>query len=55
MTAQENIINYIKEKNYDDAAEIFKQNPIFDYSSKSPLLKYEFFEFYDLKKKIRFF
>ena len=51
MTAQENIINYIKEKNYNDAEEIFKQNPIFDYSSKSPLLKYEFFEFYDLKKK----
>ena len=51
MTAQENVINYLNKKNYKDAEEIFRQNPIFDYSSKSPLIKYEYFEFYNLEKK----
>ena len=51
MTAQENVINYLNKKKYKDAEEIFRQNPIFDYSSKSPLIKYEYFEFYNLEKK----
>ena len=51
MNSQETIINLIKEKKYTEAEEIFTQNPIFDYSSKCPLIKYESFEFHDTKKK----
>ena len=51
MNSQEAIINLIKRKKYTEAEEIFTQNPIFDYSSKCPLIKYESFEFHDTKKK----
>lgn len=51
MNSVEQVANFIKEKKYNEAAEIFTTSPIFDYSSKSPLIKYKSFEFYDTQKK----
>ena len=51
MDTQEDVIKYIKEEKYQKAKEAFMQNPIFDYCSKSPLIKYESFEFSNTKKK----
>ena len=45
MNSQEKIIQLLLQKKEDEAVDVFKQTPIFDYSSKQPLIKYEHFEF----------
>ena len=45
MTTEEKILNFLKDKKYSEAAETFRYTPIFNYYSKEPLIKYEFFEF----------
>ena len=51
MNSQENIIDLLLQKKNDEAVDAFKKTPIFDYTSKSPLIKYEHFEFYKTKNK----
>ena len=51
MDPQEKIMNLVLEKKVDEAVNVFKQTPIFDYTSKKPLIKYEYFEFSKAKKK----
>lgn len=55
MNSQTEIINFIRQEKYNEAEETFMRTPIFDYSQKNPLIKYESFEFYETKKKIQFF
>ena len=49
MNSQENIIDLLLQKKNDEAVDAFKKTPIFDYTSKSPLIKYGRFEFYKTK------
>ena len=51
MNSQAKVINFIREEEYKEAEETFIHNPVFDYISKNPLIKYESFEFYYTKKK----
>ena len=51
MNSQTEIINFIRQEKYNEAEETFMRTPIFDYSQKNPLIKYESFEFYETKKK----
>ena len=51
MNSQENIIDLLLQKKNDEAVDAFKKTPIFDYTSKSPLIKYENFEFSQTKNK----
>ena len=51
MNSQAKVINFIRAEEYKEAEETFINNPIFDYISKNPLIKYESFEFYYKKKK----
>ena len=51
MNKQENIIDLLLQKKNDEAVDAFKKTPIFDYTSKSPLIKYEHFEFSTTQNK----
>ena len=51
MNSQAKVANFIKEKKYNEAAEIFAKSPIFDYSSQNDLIKFESFEFFNKENK----
>jgi hypothetical protein len=45
MDYQKKIIDFLKKEEYSEAEQIFIETPVFNYITKSPLFKYNYFEF----------
>lgn len=45
MEKEKTITDFINERNYDKAADLFNQAPVYNYNCNNPLFNYKYFEF----------